>query len=35
MDYKEMIKYLIDEIEDNKMIESLFYIIQKIIGRGI
>ena len=35
MDYKEMIRYLVDEIEDNKVLESLFYIIQKIIGRGI
>lgn len=35
MDYKEMLVYLINEIEDSSVIEALFYIVQKIIGRGI
>lgn len=35
MDYKELIISLIQKIDDNKLLESIFYIIQKIIGRGI
>ena len=35
MDYKEMLIYLINELDDNRLMESLFYIVQKIIGRGI
>lgn len=35
MDYKEMLVYLINELDDSRLIESLFYIVQKIIGRGI
>lgn len=35
MDYKEMIKCLIDKINDEKLLESLFHIMSKIIGRGI
>ena len=32
MNYKEMLIYLINELDDNKLIESLFYIVQKVIG---
>lgn len=35
MDYKELIVNLVQKIEDEKLLESIFYIIQKIIGRGI
>lgn len=35
MDYKELLIYLINDIDDNKIIEALFYIVQKMIGRGI
>ena len=35
MDYKEIIIELISRIDDEKMLECLFYIIQKIFGKGI
>jgi hypothetical protein len=35
MDYKSMIVELVDRIEDKKLLESIFYIIQKLFGRGI
>lgn len=35
MDYKEILIELIKRIEDEKVIESLFFIVQKIFGRGI
>lgn len=34
MDYKEMLVTIINRIEDHKLLESLFYIVQKIIGKG-
>lgn len=34
MDYKEMLISTINRIEDNKLLESLFYIVQKILGKG-
>lgn len=34
MDYKEMLVTIINRIEDQKLLESLFYIVQKIIGKG-
>lgn len=34
MDYKEMLIATINRIDDNKLLESLFYIVQKIIGKG-
>lgn len=33
MNYKEMIICLIEMIDDEKLLKSLFYIMQKIIGR--
>ncbi|SDP02669.1 hypothetical protein SAMN04515624_105161 [Eubacterium maltosivorans] len=35
MDYKEFIIGLIKKINDEKLLESLFYVIQKLIGRGV
>ena len=35
MDYRELLITLIDRIDDDQIIESLFYIVQKIIGRGL
>lgn len=35
MDYKEILIELIKRIDDEKILESLFYIIQKLFGRGI
>lgn len=35
MVYKEMIMEIINRIEDEKLLESIFYIISKIWGRGI
>ncbi len=35
MDYKKLIIELVDRIEDKKLLESIFYIIQKLFGRGI
>ncbi len=32
---KELIIEIINRMDDNKMIESILYIIQKIFGRGI
>ena len=34
MDYKELLIATISRIEDKKLLESLFYIVQKIIGKG-
>jgi|GEM_PF-5849164 hypothetical protein len=33
-DYKEIIIELIKNMTDNETLRSLFYIIQKIVGRG-
>ncbi len=35
MNYKELIINIINRINDEKLLESLFYIIQKLFGRGI
>lgn len=35
MDYKQMTIELIQRIEDEKLLKSIFYIIQKLFGRGI
>lgn len=35
MDYKQLIIELIQKTEDEKLLESLFYIVQKLFGRGI
>lgn len=35
MDYKQLIIELVKRIEDENLLKSLFYIIQKIFGRGI
>lgn len=35
MDYKQLIIEMINRIEDERIIKSLFYIIQKLLGRGI
>lgn len=35
MDYKEIIIELVGRINDEKTLESLFYIIQKMFGKGI
>lgn len=35
MNYKELIISVIDRINDEKLLESLFYIIQKLLGRGV
>ena len=33
-DYKKLIIELLKPLEDNKLLESLFYVIQKLVGRG-
>lgn len=33
-EYKELIMQLLENVEDNLLFESLFYLIQKIVGRG-
>ena len=33
-DYKKLIDELLKPIEDNKLLEALFYVIQKLVGRG-
>lgn len=33
-DYKKLINELLKQIEDNKLLEALFYVIQKLVGRG-
>lgn len=33
-DYKKLINELLKPIEDNKLLEALFYVIQKLVGRG-
>lgn len=35
MDYKELTLILLDKLKDDKLWECLFYIVQKMIGRGI
>lgn len=32
--YKELIIAMINEIEDDKIIYSIYYLLQKIIGKG-
>lgn len=32
---KELIIEMINRMDDNKMIESILYIVQKVFGRGI
>lgn len=35
MDYKDLIFEMIKQINDDKLLKSIYYILQKVIGKGI